>query len=141
MREAKVILPGFDNDGRCMKHVGDNLANALAAVFGGCTVQWGYGYDPTQPKGEPVGVYTVAYELDDPTNDGRLAQIALEHWRWAGQLFGYIRYADGTVRIVDIEEAKRTGRIPLQGVRVAAVPGFDYRTDEQAFMHNPNAKE
>jgi hypothetical protein len=100
MLEATIILPAFGRFGEDISEAHVYLRERLCADHGGVTITTGLGYDPTTPAGEPVQIYTVAYERGRQPD---VMRAAISAWRRAGQLFGYIK-TDGDVNIVDMSK-------------------------------------
>lgn len=104
MREARIILPVADNEGRGLEIIHGYLAKALCTTFGGATVtasngMWcgpdGRVYD------EPGKAYDVAMDATRE-NASKLRRIAIRCGRLAKQLAVYVRLPDGSVEIIDL---------------------------------------
>lgn len=106
MREALIILPNADNNGRAIGHAHTNLATRLIDAFGGLTTRQAQGswLDHDKLYQEAVTEYVVAYEPTD-FNDGTLREIAIQAGREAKQMAVYTRFASGDVAIIDLQPA------------------------------------
>jgi hypothetical protein len=106
MREALIILPVKDNNGRSIASAHSNLATRLIDAFGGLTTRAAQGawVDHGKLYREDVTEYVVAYE---PTafNDETLREIAIHAGHEAKQLAIYTRFASGDVEIIDTAPA------------------------------------
>ena len=107
MKEAKLIMPLVDNDGRSLAGLHKRLRSALAAEFGGYTMVGGLGGWVAEGRGapveEPVAIYAIAM-YTGMSRGQALRQIALKFGREAGQECVYIRYNSGKVKFVEMGE-------------------------------------
>lgn len=104
MREARIILPVLDNEGRSLAPVHEMLTVDLIEAFGGvtCVDCMGAWQDHNGNVHREAGVaYDVAME-PCTANDLRLVEIAIGAGRSARQLAMYVRLADGRVEIIDM---------------------------------------
>lgn len=104
MREALLVMPAQDNQGQSLNPLLNDLAGTLVESFGGFTVidaQGGWSGPNGRPYIEPIHVFTIAMAPDEK-NNARLRQIADTFGRAARQLSVYVRFADGTVEILDL---------------------------------------
>lgn len=104
MREGLIILPQADNSGNSLETLGNDLAASIGRAFGGCTVTEGRGIwvDIGEVYDEPVWQFTVAYS-PSAENDRQLRRLAENYGLAAKQLTVYVRFASGTVEIIDID--------------------------------------
>lgn len=103
LREARLIVPLFDNHGRSLISLLRNVEARLTSNFGGVTVLrqvFGAWQDP-QGKlyQEPVYVFDVAAP-DNITSSIALRGIAKFAATEGGQLAVYLRHPSGTVEFV-----------------------------------------
>lgn len=100
MREGMFILPLQDNDGVDLSALVHDTWERLSAVFGGVTAIQGVGIWDGQK--EDVWTLTAAY---DPTeaNHRIFERIARDAAQGARQNALYLRYADGEVKIIDLD--------------------------------------
>lgn len=112
MREAMIIVPKFDNNGRDLSDVLESVFFSLSAEFGGCTVTDGYGCWVRPQTGElvrePVWQVTAACH---PVSNGDAAtylENLADFVGEAGQQDAvYIRYPSGKVVIRDTKAFAR----------------------------------
>jgi len=107
MREARIILPKLDNNGSDLSFAHAALARDLCQTWGGATASdtrgmW-VGYDGTLYD-EPGTAYDVAMEATEE-NAAKLKAIAERYGALCQQEAMYVRYACGTVEIVDTRRA------------------------------------
>lgn len=101
-REARIIAPQRDNDGREVEAALQSLEQSLSHSFGGFTRTAGYGgwFDGGKVVKEAVHVYDVACDLTSDTAV-KLRHIAVGLLRDARQQAVYLRYPNGHVEIVE----------------------------------------
>jgi hypothetical protein len=103
MREAKIICPFKDNDGKPVDHIVYGASKALINAFGGCTEFIAYGSwanDKDEIIHEPVTVLIVACNDTAETMD-TLDAIADHIGYKAKQQCVYVQYPNGTVVLRD----------------------------------------
>jgi len=109
MREALIVCPKNDNDGRPLPLVKKRAVRFLADTFGGCTVREAEGAwinpDTGDVQQEPVWEFTVACH-DTVTVRSLLHSIAVEIGLQADQHSMYLRYPSGNVEIIEIARAE-----------------------------------
>lgn len=113
LREGAIVLPKSSPDGTDVYEVAMTLARELSKTFGGVTITDGFGFDATTPDGEEVAIFTVAYDDGLGGADARFAQAAFRAWVRASQRWGYIRFANGEVHLVELANAIAYNRLPL----------------------------
>ena len=80
MRECRVIVPMFDNDGERLSEVHQGFQKALCKEFGGYTRSHGHGgwvNDDGNVREERVYIYDVAIKNDRLVEDQELILVAL----------------------------------------------------------------
>jgi hypothetical protein len=97
MREAKLILPVYDNRGISLVNVHEALHAKLAHHFKGYTATTADG--GWKGGSEPVIVYTIAMRNTSRNNE-RLYDIAEWLVEQAQQDAIYVKHPDGTVQLV-----------------------------------------
>lgn len=103
MREAMIIVPKADNDGRDMLDVQRVVATRLVKAFGGATIREAFGAwegPDGQIVSEPVWEVIAACE-PDYANEVTLRLIARYVGEAARQWAVYMRHASGEVEIMD----------------------------------------
>jgi len=111
MREARIILPLYDNDGVDLQAVHRSLKTRLCAEFGGYTATPSMGgwIDNTGKLYEEPGIaYDVAVPEANIGTIETLRDIAAIAGRKAMQKAMYLRLPTGKVEILDTED------IPLE---------------------------
>lgn len=109
MREARVILPMYDNDGHSLEHVHTYLKQQLCLAFGGYTAIKSFGGWMDRKTGklyeEEGTAYDIACDDTQVTKDVLLglAQILIN---LASQEAIYLRLPNGDVQIVEPELAR-----------------------------------
>lgn len=105
MREARIVAPLLANGPeprQSLEASNRRLVDALTLQFGGVTITQGQGRwtDNGVIYIDPVNVYDVAM-WPEPRGDLALVKLARTFMVEAGQEALYLRYADGTVVILD----------------------------------------
>jgi len=102
MREARIIVPDTDNDGKLTDDVKALVERTLTGKFGGFTSTSGFGGWSNNGTiiREPVTVYDVATE-DTADNRAILDGLAYRVLLYANQDAVYLRYPGGNVKIVE----------------------------------------
>lgn len=104
-REALIIVPKQDNNGKSLADLTKAVALVLCEHFGGCTAVDAQGYWDGGPKlgliAEPVTQLIVAYEPSH-NQDVVLRQIAKNMGHDAEQWAVYVRYASGDVEVINL---------------------------------------
>jgi hypothetical protein len=102
LREAKIILPLHDNDGRDRSVVHSQVTERLVTAFGGVTTQHceGVWCDDNGDLYSDINIrYTVAVP---PNTDAKICEIAL----WAGKELDqnsvYVTLSSGEARIIKV---------------------------------------
>lgn len=106
MREARIILPRFDNDDVALTEVHTWLRRQLAGAFNGFTAADADGYwlgEKYTVYSERVTFYDVAM-APTGSNDLILRNVARVCGIMAKQQAVYVRYASGDVDIIDLTE-------------------------------------
>jgi hypothetical protein len=107
MREALIICPQHDNDGKSLQHVKHYAELALCKAFGGCTVSSAKG-SWVDPQGnlisEPVWQLVAACDAS-ADNARKLESVARYIGTEGKQQAVYLRYPSGDVQILDTHEA------------------------------------
>lgn len=105
MREAKIILPHADNEGRELTSVHNALMRDLCLAFGGATITDGRGawVDGGKTYDELVRVFHVAAEAT-ARNMSDLRRLARFHAVKAKQLAVYLVNFDGVAEILKLNE-------------------------------------
>lgn len=107
MREARIILPLADNDGRPVEAAHDYLKARVCRLFGGFTanpVMGGW----MDNDGRLYEDRSIAYDVamaDTAENAKSVATIARIAGDMAKQLAVYTRLPDGSVDIIDLTNA------------------------------------
>lgn len=100
MREGRIILPVFSNEGKDLDALHTKVQDALVGAFGGFTATQAYGgwHDKGMTQKEDVVVYDVAGEEGSFTNMllDSVADFILSE---SDQHSVYVRYPDGNVKI------------------------------------------
>lgn len=107
MREARIILPLYDNDGIDLQDVHKSLKTRLCAEFGGYTATPSMGgwIDNSGKLYEEPGIaYDVAVPDDSIAIIETLRDIAGLTGRKANQKAMYLRLPTGKVEILDTED-------------------------------------
>lgn len=100
LKEARIILPAYDNTNNPLTGEHTKLRMALTVAFGGFTLTLGHGTYVTRDGAisrEPVSIYDVAMPDDD---NAVLITIAGRVAFAARQETVYVRLPDGTVHFV-----------------------------------------
>lgn len=109
MREGLIAVPKCDNAGNSLAFLAESLMMTLAKHFGGVTVIDAIGcwIDPETGKlyREPVTQVITAYDPDCKAHDDFLRGVAKQIGEAGQQLAMYVRYASGTVEILDTRPA------------------------------------
>lgn len=109
MREARIILPVTDNEGRSLQALHDQLQLELCRLFGGMTATGGQGGwvdDNGKLVRARVVVYDVAVSMDDEFAPATLYRIAAEYGARAKQDCVFLRSPNGIAELVPpMEEA------------------------------------
>jgi hypothetical protein len=105
MKEAKVILPHTDNDGRSLFDLHGELARTICQLFGGCTIADGRGCWLNGDKlfDETVAIFHVAAE-DNETNNRALRHVARTYGALAKQLAVYVVDFSGNAAVIDLPQ-------------------------------------
>lgn len=107
MREAMIVVPKADNEGRSLRGVLDATTRRLALAFGGATVSEGQGLW-IAPDGtlfdEPVWRVETA-TVPGPNTDAILRGIAYQVGRDGRQQAVYVRFPSGDVEVLDTLDA------------------------------------
>ena len=100
MREARLIVPINDNQGKSLDHVHAEIAECLVSEFGGLTEieAKGMWFNDARLFAENVYFYDVAMEVSKE-NEKKLVDIAMLAKKLAGQDAIYLRHANGYVHI------------------------------------------
>lgn len=103
LREAKVIVPEFDNDGNSLSEVHEWVSGALNDAFGGVTVTKGDGAW-RGPSGklykEPVLLFLVACSPLEEDSYKELRAVVAYVLRNGKQKAVYVQFPDGSVEII-----------------------------------------
>jgi hypothetical protein len=103
LREAKIIVPEFDNDKNSLSAVHRGVAKHLQQAFGGVTITKGDGswFDPSDGEiySEPVLLFYVACEVEQSSFD-ILSEAAAYVKKVGKQKAVYVNFPDGSVKIV-----------------------------------------
>lgn len=107
MRECKIVLPLFDNDGRPLEKTNEALLTRLVDTFGGCTrvLATGSWVGPNEVRqDEDVYVYTFAANAvhNDEAVDKTIKHIATLFGIGARQKAVYWTGHDGEVHIDEL---------------------------------------
>ena len=106
MQEGQINLPTHDNNGNSLVHLQEQVIRDVVAAFGGCSIVDAEGAwvsnDGTLYR-EPVKQIVTAYE-PSPETDAKLRHIAVAAGLTGFQLAMYVRYANGTVEIIDLTD-------------------------------------
>jgi hypothetical protein len=107
MREAKIILPKADNDGRKLDSLHNLLSRTLAAVFGGFTKATVYGgwFDEGKYFEDESWEYRIAMD-NTPENVSKVETLAYDLCEKARQYAIYVVYPSGDVSILNPSERR-----------------------------------
>jgi hypothetical protein len=102
MKEARIIMPVFDNDGGSLDVVHRWLKNQLANTFGGYTTLPALGgwSNEGNAQEERVIAYDVAMP-DVPANHRLVERIATELLDRGKQQAIYVRFPGGEVKLIE----------------------------------------
>jgi len=112
MREARIILPLADNDGKPVDTAHEYLKGRLCRLFGGFTatpVMGGWMDDSGRLYEDRSIAYDVAME-DTYENARKVGSIAEIAGQMAKQLAMYVRLPNGNVQILNIEPAAEAAK-------------------------------
>lgn len=102
MREARIIVPQFDNDGHSIQGTIEKLDAALCRQFHGFTripAHGGWQHPDGHIQTEASWVYEIACDTSEATADK--LRTLVEHVRdRARQLCVYCRFPDGHVELI-----------------------------------------